>query len=278
MEEGASLASASARVLLGKCGRALAFSASCVCFVGTVVSLVLQDWFYAGVNPLACFALAITFLALYVSLRIFALQEEQGTLQESRYLKLWGRIESTSEDAAASAAGANQGVARLIEVLGEAYKSRAQEYPSNLPTKIPRLYSELREAGSGLVLWVDDEPESVAWERAALSEVGIRSVCVTTTDDAYRLIADNDFDVIVTDMGRPDSRRAGYELLDGLRSWGDKTRVLVYSSSKKPEHVAEVLEHDGQGATNDPWEIIELVALQLRLANEERVNRQPLAH
>lgn len=253
-----------ARGLLGKPGRVLVVSTSCVCAVGTVVSFLFQDWFDAGVNPLACFALAVTSLALYVSLRIFAFQEEQGTLQDNRYRKLWRRMEGTSERAAADAAGANQGVARLGAWLEEAFKSREQEYSSELLTETPRLYRELREAGPGLALWVDDESETVVWERAALSEVGIRSVWVASTDDALGLIVENDFDVIVTDMGRPESRRAGYDLLDTLRRSGDKTPVLVYSSSKKSEHVAEVLEHQGQGATNNPFEIIELVAEQLR--------------
>jgi len=273
VNEDAPVASTPARGLLGKPGRALAFGASCVCVVGAAVSFLLQAWFYAGVNPLACIALAVTFLALYVSLRIFALQEEQGALQDNRYRKLWWRMEGTTKRAAEDAAGANHGVARLRERLEEAFKLREQEYPFGLLAETPRLYRELREAGPGLALWVDDEPEAIAWERAALSEVGIRSVWVAATDDALGLIVENDFDVIVTDMGRPESGRAGYDLLDALRRSGDETPVLVYSSSKKPEHVAGVLEHHGQGATNSPFEIIELVAEQLRSTKEASAPR-----
>lgn len=273
MNKDAPVDSAFARGLLGKPGRVFAFGASCVCVFGAVVSLFLQEWFSAGVNPLACIAFAVTFLALYVSLRIFALQEEQGALQDSRYRKLWRRMEGTTERAAAHAAGANHGVARLREQIQEAFKSREQEYPFEVLAETPRLYRELREAGPGLALWVDDEPEAIAWERLALSEVGIRSVRVATTDEALGLIVENDFDVIVTDMGRPESGRAGYDLLDELRRWGDETPVLVYSSSKKPEHVAEVLEHQGQGATNSPFEIIELVAEQLRSTKEASAPR-----
>ena len=277
MNKDASGASTPARGLLGKVGRVFAFGASCVCVAGAVASFLVQDWFYAWVNPLACIALAVTFLALYVSLRIFALQDKQGTVQDERYRKLWRRMESTTEDAAAHAAGANQGVARLNELLEKAFKSRQQNYPSDLPMETPRLYRELREAGPGLVLWVDDEPESVWWERAALSEAGIRSVWVAATDDALGVILENDFDIIVTDMGRPESGRAGYDLLDALRRSGDETPVLVYSSSKKPEHVAEVLEHHGQGATNNPFEIIELVAEQLCSTKEASANTQATA-
>jgi hypothetical protein len=35
---------------------------------------------------------------------------------------------------------------------------------------------------------------------------------------------------------------------------------LVYPISREPEHIAEVLEHGGQGGTNDSFEIAELAA------------------
>lgn len=252
------------RGLLGKAGRVVAFGAACVCIVGIFVSFFLQDLFYAGVNPLAFIALAVTFLALCVSLRIFAVQAEQGVSQERRYVELWQRMESTAERAAADAAGANRGVARLAEQLEEAYASRDKAYTSELRTETPVLYRELREVGPGLLLWVDDVPSSIDWERAALSGVGIHSVWAGTTADALELMRENHFDVIVTDMGRHGNARAGYELLDALRGAGDKTPVLVYSGSKKPEYEKEVERHHGQGATNSPFEILELVAKQLR--------------
>ena len=39
----------------------------------------------------------------------------------------------------------------------------------------------------------------------------------------------------------------------------DYTPFIVYSSSRLPEHVSEVLERGGRGATNDPAELFELV-------------------
>jgi CheY-like chemotaxis protein len=253
-----------ARGVLGKPGRAVALTLACVSVVGSVVSFLCQDWFNAGVNPLGCFALGVTFLALYVSLRVFSFQEVQGGRQENRYRSLWERIEGTTDRAAADAAGANEGVARLISRLEQAFKSRDQAFPRDLLDRTPRLYRELTEADSGLIMWVDDDPEMVEWERAALSGAGIRSVWVATTDEALTLAEENDFDVVVTDMGRPEGRRAGYDLLDALRRRSDETPVLVYSSSKDPKHVAEVFEHRGQGATNNPFEIVELVASEVR--------------
>lgn len=132
------------------------------------------------------------------------------------------------------------------------------------PDELASSISErLQAAGTELVLWVDDDPAQIEWERAFLRETGTRTVWVSTTDQALDLLSGNTFGVVVTDMGRPESDRAGYDLLDAMRRSGDETPLLVYSTSREPKHIAEVLEHGGQGCTNDPFEIVELVADQL---------------
>jgi DNA-binding NarL/FixJ family response regulator len=59
-------------------------------------------------------------------------------------------------------------------------------------------------------------------------------------------------------MGRPPDDRAGYTLLEKMRQLGQRTPFLIYSGSKKPEHVAEAQMRGAQGATNDPEELLDL--------------------
>jgi hypothetical protein len=60
-------------------------------------------------------------------------------------------------------------------------------------------------------------------------------------------------------MGRPPDPRAGYTLLDALRSRGDRTPFIIYAGSRAPEHVAESRRHGALGCTNRPQEVIEMV-------------------
>ena len=109
------------------------------------------------------------------------------------------------------------------------------------------------------MLWVDDTPYSILYERDALELAGIATIWVGSTSEALNLLAGNKFDVVISDMGRYENSKAGYDLLESMRQKSDYTPFIVYSSSRLPESVSEVLERGGRGATNDPAELFELV-------------------
>lgn len=251
--------------VLGKPGRVLALIGITVCLVGVVLTTFVQGWFGAGLNPMGFLALGVTIYALYVSLRILALQGKQGVDQELRYGALFSEIKSLASSASIESAGANHGVADLTRQLQAAFALRPEVQPPDLLEEMPRLYHRLQSASPALVLWVDDDPDMIERERAALLDGGVHSVWVPSTEDALKLVDGNEFDVIVTDMKRLDNDYAGYDLLDELRRSGDETPVLVYSSSDRPDHRQQVIEHEGQGATNSPLKILELIADQLLL-------------
>lgn len=60
-------------------------------------------------------------------------------------------------------------------------------------------------------------------------------------------------------MGRKEGPREGYVLLDKLRENGDGTPLFFYAASNAPEHLKETIEHGGQGCTNNPSELFEMV-------------------
>jgi CheY-like chemotaxis protein len=123
---------------------------------------------------------------------------------------------------------------------------------------VPNTRAQRRLQGR-LVLWVDDRPENNRYERRALEALGLRVVLSNSTEDALAQVRRQQFDLIISDMGRPSDPRAGYTLLDKLRSAGETTPYVVYAGSRTPEHQAEARRHGAVGCTNSPQELITLV-------------------
>ena len=117
----------------------------------------------------------------------------------------------------------------------------------------------LRRAEGATVLWVDDTPTNNRFERKALETVGLRFELSTSTEDALKKIDEQDFDLIISDMGRRPDRYAGYTLLDALRSRGDRTPFIIYMDRSTPELQAEARNKGAQGLTNRPNELFQLV-------------------
>ena len=117
----------------------------------------------------------------------------------------------------------------------------------------------IRRARRSVVLWVDDNPNNNSYERQALEALGVIFVLAQSTDEALNKIARQRFDAIISDMGQLSDSRAGYTLLDKLRSSGDQTPFIIYSSSRDPEHVAESHRHGATGCATNANELFEMV-------------------
>ena len=121
----------------------------------------------------------------------------------------------------------------------------------------------IRRASRSTVLWVDDNPNNNSYERQALEALGVSFVLAISTDEALKKISRQRFDAIISDMGRPPDSRAGYTLLDKLRSSGDQTPFIIYAGSRDPEHIAESRRHGAIGCTNNANELFEIVSSTL---------------
>ena len=114
------------------------------------------------------------------------------------------------------------------------------------------------------VLWVDDQPDNNRYERLAFEEaLDLRFTLAQSTNEGLEKLQQNRYAVIISDMGRREGPREGYALLDRLRKQGDGTPFFFYTSSNDPQHKRETLDHGGQGATNDPQELFEMVTSEL---------------
>jgi CheY-like chemotaxis protein len=117
----------------------------------------------------------------------------------------------------------------------------------------------LQDGWRNQVLWVDDRPVNNTHERRALEAVGLEFTLAETTDEALEKLKGRRFAAIISDMGRREGPREGYVLLDALRKRGDGTPLFFYASSNAPEHKRETEERGGQGCTNNPQELFQMV-------------------
>ena len=121
----------------------------------------------------------------------------------------------------------------------------------------------IKRASRSKVLWVDDNPNNNSYERQSLEALGIIFELATSTEEALEKLSRQRFDAIISDMGRLPDSRAGYTLLDKLRSMGDQTPFIIYAGSSAPQHVAEAHRRGAVGCTNNPSDLFEMVLLSI---------------
>jgi CheY-like chemotaxis protein len=125
------------------------------------------------------------------------------------------------------------------------------------------------------LLWVDDQPSKNRHETSAIESMGMLVDLSTSTDDAKRrLDRRGRYDVVLSDMGRPDDPRAGYALLDWMRGRNDDTPFIIYSSSNSADHFDEAVAHGAVGSTARPQDLVDMILRSLKDARPR--SRRPL--
>ncbi len=119
------------------------------------------------------------------------------------------------------------------------------------------------------ILWVDDRPENNIYERKAFESIGLQITLALNTEQALQFLSRNKYAVVISDMGRKEGPREGYVLLDTMRQKSDNTPLVFYAASNLPEHKQETMEHGGQGCTNNPTELFNIVTDLVRKRKQE---------
>jgi CheY-like chemotaxis protein len=109
------------------------------------------------------------------------------------------------------------------------------------------------------ILWVDDRPDNNIYERQAFEALGFQFTLVESTKEALELLDGNTFAAIISDMGRREGPQEGYVLLDELRRRDKQTPFFIYAGSSSRAHKEEAKRHGGQGSTNNPQELFQMV-------------------
>jgi CheY-like chemotaxis protein len=109
------------------------------------------------------------------------------------------------------------------------------------------------------ILWVDDRPSNIRFERKAFEELGAQVHLAIDTNDALLIVQEIPFDLVISDMGRPSGQRAGFTLLSKIREMGNKVPFIIYAGSNAPHHKEEAVRAGAIGCTNNPYDLIDMV-------------------
>lgn len=117
-----------------------------------------------------------------------------------------------------------------------------------------------RQLHDAKVLWVDDIPDNNIYQKEALGALGIRFTESRSTDDAVEKLKETSFDAIISDMGRPPDKQAGYTLLDKIKQMNITTPVIIYArGGNRPENRAEARRRGAFASVSSPQMLFETV-------------------
>ncbi|MFZ1123622.1 MAG: response regulator [Candidatus Baltobacteraceae bacterium] len=144
-------------------------------------------------------------------------------------------------------------------------------------SKLSRIVSDdtLPTFSRASILWVDDRPENNTYLIQAFKELGIHVDTPRSTNDALELLNRRQYDVIISDMGRPPDQRAGYTLLSELRKRGTFPPVVIYAGSDSEEHRKMAIDAGAIDSTNRPQRVFNTVT---SIISGKAMNDAPVGH
>jgi CheY-like chemotaxis protein len=122
----------------------------------------------------------------------------------------------------------------------------------------------LRTAQSKRILWVDDKPTNNQYEKEAFEALGLQVTDAVSTDAALALLQRQKYDLIISDMDRPEGARAGYDLLAKIKEQKITTPLIFYSGSVSAGQRAEAQKAGAFASTNFPDELVRFAAQALK--------------
>ncbi|GLV57515.1 response regulator [Dictyobacter sp. S3.2.2.5] len=110
------------------------------------------------------------------------------------------------------------------------------------------------------ILWVDDRPSNNYYEREALSALDIRFVLSNSTEDALEKLGKENFNLIISDMGRPPDAHAGYTLLEKVQKLNRDIPYIIYArGGNSPEYQKEARRKGALASVSGPERLFEKV-------------------
>jgi two-component system copper resistance phosphate regulon response regulator CusR len=108
------------------------------------------------------------------------------------------------------------------------------------------------------LLLVEDEIDIQSFLRRSLEEAGYRVDVASDGKTAERLAIDNEFDILIVDLGLPD--QDGIALILRLREMGVRAPVLILSARRSVDDRVRGLEQGGDDYLTKPFALAELLA------------------
>jgi CheY-like chemotaxis protein len=118
------------------------------------------------------------------------------------------------------------------QIVGDV-QSKLAELEKRLATSIPISTSreEPTTPAGKRILWVDDNPKNNSFVIATLEEKGARVDIATSTDEGVEKFRLMPYDIVISDMGRPESKRAGIDLVKEIRKSNRSIPFYIYCGS-----------------------------------------------
>jgi CheY-like chemotaxis protein len=115
------------------------------------------------------------------------------------------------------------------------------------------------------LLWVDDQPVNNQNEIRVLEDtLPVKVDTSLSTQDALEKLSQTNYALIISDLSRPENRRAGLQLLSQIREGNDySTPFIIYSRMASAEVEAQAARLRGM-STNSPVKLIEKATTILR--------------
>jgi len=104
------------------------------------------------------------------------------------------------------------GVEMSVDPLGEVEKIRGGGAHREQLIKLAEIASPHIQGKS--ILWVDDIPHGNKLERASFRALGINVVNTLSTEEALDSLERDEFDLLISDVGRGHEHNAGFQMLD----------------------------------------------------------------
>ena len=112
------------------------------------------------------------------------------------------------------------------------------------------------------LLWVDDHPETNAWERELFRSLGVVNVSVESTRSALACLQTETFDLVLSDIRRDDESIDGAEGAMQIRAARPTVPILFYVQNLTSTRIPE----PASGITDEPNELLHLVLDRLERA------------
>ena len=127
----------------------------------------------------------------------------------------------------------------------------------------PLLVDKKDEEKNISILWVDDFPSNNAFIIEKLEEEGMRIRKELSTESGIKAIANDSFDLIISDLGRVESGRenlyAGLEFTRAVRASGNQVPLLIFAGPRALENERQLLAAGSTAVTASPVDVFKFV-------------------
>jgi len=106
-------------------------------------------------------------------------------------------------------------------------QAKVAEMEKQAPGAITRTSTE-SQFSRKRILWVDDEPKNNSYLVAGLTERGAMVDTALSTDEAVAKIKTVNYDIVISDMGRPEGNQAGLDLTRQLKELSVQTPIYIF--------------------------------------------------